>query len=283
MLTPGKLNSGEPVRYGPGQGYGLGLVLGSYRGLKTVGHSGIDWGYRAELLQFPEQRFSVIILGNLDTLEPSALARRVADVCLAQEFPEGPEGGPGRAARKPGPVALSEREAAVWAGTYWNLDTGASRTLAVTNGKLCLGARELTPLAADRFGIGGSPIELVFTPAREGMPRKMTWVDVDSEVFVALPELSLTQAALGEYAGTYRSDELNAVYTLRIRDGRLVVRGWRDEYGPLQAVVADGFSLKPPSLPPAFVRFTRDGQKQVTGFTLSTSGCKEIGFVKRAE
>jgi CubicO group peptidase (beta-lactamase class C family) len=283
MLTPGKLNGGEPVRYGPAQGYGLGLVLGRYRGLKTVGHSGIDWGYRAEFLQFPEQRFSVIILGNLATLEPSALARRVADVCLAREFPEGPEGGPGRAARKPEPVAVSEREAAAWAGTYWNLDTGASWTLAVKDGKLCLGARELTPLAADRFGIGGTPIELVFTPAREGAPRKMTWVDVDPEVFVALPRRGLTEAELGEYAGTYRSDELNAVYTLSARDGRLAVRGWRDEYGPLQPVVADGFSLRPPSLPPAFVRFTRDGRKQVTGFTLSTSGCKDIGFVKAAE
>jgi CubicO group peptidase (beta-lactamase class C family) len=282
MLTPGRLNSGAPLRYAEGQGYGLGLVLGRYRGLKTVGHSGIDWGYRAEYLQFPEQRFAVIILGNLDTLEPTALARRVADVCLAREFPEGPERDPGRGSRKAGPVSLSEREAAAWAGTYWNLDTGASWTFAVKNGKLCLGARELTPLAADRFGIGDSPIELVFTPATEETPRKLTWVDVDSEVFVALPRLGLTEAELGEYAGTYDSDELNAAYTLRIRDGRLAVRGWRDEYGPLQPVVADGFSLRPPSLPPAFVRFTRDGQKQVTGFTLSTSGCKDIGFVKRS-
>jgi hypothetical protein len=138
----------------------------------------------------------------------------------------------------------------------------------------------LTPLAADRFAISGTPIELVFTPAQEGAPRKMTWVDVDPEVFAALPELSPAEAELREYAGTYRSDELNAVYTLSIRDGRLAVRGWRDDYGSLQPVVSDGFSLRPPSLPPAFVRFTRGGQKQVAGFTLSTSGCKDIAFVK---
>jgi CubicO group peptidase (beta-lactamase class C family) len=283
MLTPAKLNSGEPVSYGTGQGYGLGLVLGTYRGLKTVGHSGIDWGYRAEFLQFPEQRFSVIIIGNLDALDPSALARQVANVYLAGEFPAVPGGGPERPARKADPVALSERAAAAWAGTYWNLDTGASWTFAVKNGKLCLGARELTPLAADRFGIGVSPIELVFSPAREGTPRKLTWMDVDAEVFVALPEPGLTRAELGEYAGTYHSDELNADYTLRLRDGRLAVRGWRDEYGPLQPVIANGFSLRPPSLPPAFIRFTRDGQKQVAGFTLSTRGGKDIGFVKSAE
>ena len=225
----------------------------------------------------------MIILGNVDTLDPSALARCVADVCLAGEFPEGPESDPGHGPPKTGPVVLSGREAAAWAGTYWNLENGASWTFAVKDGRLCLGARELTPLAADRFGIGDSPIELLFTPATERTPRKMTWVDVDSEVFVALPELGPTEAEPGEYAGTYYSDELNAIYTLRNRDGRLAVRGWRDEYGPLQPVVADGFSLRPPSLPPAFVRFTRNGQRQVIGFTLSTSGCKDIGFAKAAE
>ena len=68
-----------------------------------------------------------------------------------------------------------------------------------------------------------------------------------------------------------------------IRDGRLAVRGWRDNYGTLRPVIADGFSLRPPSMPPAFVRFARDGQKRVTGFTLSNSGCKDIGFAKAAE
>ena len=45
-------------------------MLGGYRGLKTIGHSGIDWGYRAEYLQFPDQHFALIILGNVDTLDP---------------------------------------------------------------------------------------------------------------------------------------------------------------------------------------------------------------------
>ena len=283
MLTPGKLNDGSEVRYGLGLSYGLGLLLGRHRGLKTVSHSGWDWGYRAEFLQFPKQRFTVIILGNVDALEPYYLARQVADLCLDSEFPEGPEAGVQQPDPKAKPVALAEREAAAWAGTYWNLDTGASWTFAVRNGKLCLGGRELIPRAADRFGIGGTPIELVFAPARDGAPRKLTWVDVDAEVFEAVPPLTLTGAKLAEYAGRYRSDELNTAYTLSVRDGRLMVRGWRDDYGPLRPVLADGFSLKPASLPSAFFRFTRDGRQQVTGFGLSTNASKNIRFVKNAE
>jgi len=190
MLTPGKLNSGEEARYSVGQSYGLGLLIGRYRGLRTVSHSGIDWGYRAEFLQFPEQRFSVIVLGNVDTLQPYFLARRVADICLASEFPAGSGQGAKPAGAKANPVKLAEREAAAWAGAYWNLNTGASWTFAVKNGKLCIGARELTPLAKDRFAIDDLPIELIFTPAKGDAPRKLTWVDVDAEVFEAAPELT---------------------------------------------------------------------------------------------
>ena len=61
--------------------------------------------------------------------------------------------------------------------------------------------------------------------------------------------------------------------------GASAVRG----YGPLRPVTADGFSLRPPSMLSAFIRFTRDERQQVTGFSLSTNGCKNIRFVKSAE
>ncbi len=86
LLTPAILNSGEEARYGIGLGYGLGLVIGDYRGLTTVSHAGSDAGFRAEYLQFPKQQFSVIVLSNLHALQPYFLARAVADVCLAKDF-----------------------------------------------------------------------------------------------------------------------------------------------------------------------------------------------------
>ena len=52
------LNDGTTI------GYAAGLMIGEYRGLKTVGHTGSDAGYRANILRFPEQRFTVIILAN---------------------------------------------------------------------------------------------------------------------------------------------------------------------------------------------------------------------------
>jgi CubicO group peptidase (beta-lactamase class C family) len=76
MLTRGVLNSGETLDYA------LGLVHGNYRGLETVSHGGAFVGFRADMVRFPGERFTVICLCNLSQTNPSRLARAVADVYL---------------------------------------------------------------------------------------------------------------------------------------------------------------------------------------------------------
>ena len=50
LQNEGRLAGGRPI------GYGLGLFVGTYRGLPTVRHGGSWAGYRAELLRFPVRR-----------------------------------------------------------------------------------------------------------------------------------------------------------------------------------------------------------------------------------
>ena len=77
MHQRGVLNNGERIAYA------LGLNIGEYRSLKTVGHSGSWRGFRSHLLRFPDQKFGVVILCNLDTFNPLSLAEKVADIYLA--------------------------------------------------------------------------------------------------------------------------------------------------------------------------------------------------------
>ena len=72
----GVLNNGEQI------GYAFGLNIGEYRALKTVGHSGSWRGFRSHLMHFPDQKFGVVILCNLDTFNPLSLAEKVADLYL---------------------------------------------------------------------------------------------------------------------------------------------------------------------------------------------------------
>jgi CubicO group peptidase (beta-lactamase class C family) len=73
----GKLNNGKLLLYAKG------LHIEDYRGLRTVSHGGSWGGYRAELLRFPEQHFSVACLCNLGSAGPSKRAHQVADVFLS--------------------------------------------------------------------------------------------------------------------------------------------------------------------------------------------------------
>ena len=77
MHQRGMLNNGEQISYA------FGLNIGEYRGLETVGHSGSWRGFRSHLMRFPDQKFGVVILCNLDTFNPLRLAEKVADLYLA--------------------------------------------------------------------------------------------------------------------------------------------------------------------------------------------------------
>lgn len=84
MHQEGVLNNGESA------GYAFALNNGTYKGLRTVSHSGSLAGYRAQLLRFPDEKFSVIILANRDDANPTGKSYQVADILLKDRFKEEP-------------------------------------------------------------------------------------------------------------------------------------------------------------------------------------------------
>ena len=116
VLTPGALDGGERLTYAHG------LIVGRYRGLKTVSHGGSEPGYVADYLRFPEQRFSVAVLSNLSSFSPEQVTRKIADLCLADHFTEPPVSPPDEAVPdQPIPTrALSASERAAYAGDYYS-------------------------------------------------------------------------------------------------------------------------------------------------------------------
>jgi len=79
MLTRGTLNNGRSLDYASG------LIHGTHRGLDTIRHGGGFVGFRAEMIRFPQRRFTVICLCNLSARDPTELAKRVADIHLFDE------------------------------------------------------------------------------------------------------------------------------------------------------------------------------------------------------
>jgi CubicO group peptidase (beta-lactamase class C family) len=128
----GKLNGGKVLDYAKG------LFIEDYRGLHTVSHGGSWGGYRAELLRFPEQHFSVACLCNLGSARPSNRAHRVADVYLAslmksKEVRKEAEEKREKERKLISPTAEQLRR---YQGDYWSEELGVAYRLGIVEGKL---------------------------------------------------------------------------------------------------------------------------------------------------
>lgn len=129
----GKLNSGKVLDYAKG------LFLQDYRGLPTVSHGGAWGGYRAELLRFPQQHFSVACLCNRGDANPSRRARQVADIYLGnlmkpKETRKEGNGSEGAAEKKE--IALTAEELREYAGEYRSEELGVTYRLGISDDKL---------------------------------------------------------------------------------------------------------------------------------------------------
>ncbi|HET6565251.1 MAG TPA: serine hydrolase domain-containing protein, partial [Xanthomonadales bacterium] len=113
LTTPGKLNDGTDLDYA----FGLGVE--DYRGQKLVSHGGAFVGFRAEMMRFPDLGFGTIVLCNRADAAPEQLARRVADVLLADQL--GPVAEKAELQDEPG-FSLSAGELQKYAGDFWEPD-----------------------------------------------------------------------------------------------------------------------------------------------------------------
>ena len=66
----------------------LGWALGSYRGHRTLGHSGADPGFGSRVVLVPDRCTGVVVLANSNTVPTSYLCTAALDLALAT--PDGP-------------------------------------------------------------------------------------------------------------------------------------------------------------------------------------------------
>jgi CubicO group peptidase (beta-lactamase class C family) len=204
ILTPGTLRDGEELDYAFGLGHG------TYRGLATVSHGGAFKGFRTQLLRFPAEHFSVTVLCNVTTANPTALAERVADIYLADALAPPAAGAPAT----PEPtIELSEAELERFAGHYWDPLLRIARQIAVRDGQLVYrrGPGNESPLAAldaRRFVMLDVPVLVEVAFHGDDAQRMTVTVDGDSpSEYERYEPASPTESELDAYLGTYDSDE----------------------------------------------------------------------------
>ena len=220
LETPGRLADGTTL------GYGLGLSLGSHRGLRLVSHGGAWAGYRAMLMRVPERRLAVVTLCNIGSADTTTLSFAALDAAL-DALPNPPP-----AATPPAPRAAGDRSAlAPLAGTYYSEPLGESLAIVLKDGTLRLGedGTALETQGERRFATPDGGTAITFAAGGTGLSlRETDGADPRPVPYRHSPAGGRHAAgSLKGLAGGYHSDEVGRSLTIMVRDGvaRLALPG----------------------------------------------------------
>ena len=280
MHQRGTLNNGEQIDYA------FGLAVGDYKGLKMISHSGGDAGYRSNLTRIPEQHFSVAFLGNLSTLNPSALARKVVDVYLAEEFEVDSE----KSIDSLPVIELSPNQLSNKTGFYYSAEKAKTHRLEIRDSKLIgvIGPGfELEPLSEELFQVAAFPqVKFRFETTENGVQRfNILGGDRKPNIYEKVDTVNPSIEEMKDYVGAYYSPELNVRYSVLLKNDKLMLK--RRKYGecPLLPTFRDGFisDFMPGEGAEGDLntKFVRDEKDHVCGFRLSTDRVRNLLFLKK--
>jgi hypothetical protein len=278
--TRGILNNGDTLSYA------MGISVGEYRRLKTVGHSGGDAGFRTHAVRFPDHGVAVNVLSNLGSFNPSQMALRVAEIYLEEEMVEA-EAAAGEQATTPDKPAADEAftiDPTTLEGYqgHYELEPGVILRVEASDGRLVaegpgLPRVALLPTGPDAFTVEGFPVELTFNrDADEAITGMTVLQEGQEQVAEKVAPFDPESVDLTDYEGRYYSPELETFYDVRVKEDAL------------EAVhIRHGSIALTPSGPDAFtgaaffmgqVSFERDSVGRVGLMLVSSGRVRNVRF-----
>jgi len=270
MKTLNVFNNGESINYAFGQ------VVDKFKGEEVLGHGGTIAGYKTYLLRIPSQRLSVVVLANMDFLNPLNMAYDIADFYLPTTSQK-----PLRATLPPTETLLS------YMGEF-ELLGGIIYSVGLDDQQLYLqimgGAKQLlTHLADNEFSFGNKGRKLRFGSLDNKNVKQLTVVEgiYGGQTLVGkrvvIPSVNIDSVDLSEFTGRFYSQELDTTYELVLEHNQLKAQNLRSEVY-LTPFDADTFSGTTGS----FLRaeFVRDSSSEVSSLEVSGTLINKLKFVK---
>lgn len=250
MIEPQKLNSGHSTNYG------LGLMRESYRGVEVIHHAGGVMGGNSQMIKVPGAKLDISIGVNRADVNGTVLALKVIDACV--------EG----LAAQPDSKEFEKRT-----GTFLSKRDGRVVALSVGNDMQMMSVDGSTPVpvSPDAEGTLHLPDAAAFLQQRVRMAGDgLVFSDFGNED-VLIEIATDHDAKLADRAGAYRSDALDATFTLVEDDdgarGLMQGRhGWTDY--ALTPITADIWRIEqtPVSTVSGILTFAEDGKSLVLDF-----------------
>jgi len=274
MTTRYVLSTGDTV------GYGLGLELGTERGLRRVSHGGGDRAHRSHFAWYPELDQGLIVISNRGGL-PGRVIGELTELFFGEAM-EAPVAAAAGAAVAPEPAGVDlaperfdevagryELEAAP--GFVLRFYREGDRFMTQATGQP---AFELTATSDSTFVLSVVEAGVTFHRDAEGRVTGLSLHQNGNHPARRLEETA-SEIDLAPFAGRYFSEEFESVYTIAVEGGRLVAQHRRR--GPVR-LEQSGDDLFSGAFPLLQVRFERDEAGEVTGFRASAGRARDMWF-----
>jgi len=269
LKTTELLPSGEKAKYARG------VMLDSYKGYKTVSHSGFGFGGQSQLITVPDESIGVVIMTNLQSINPTPISYRVLDVLLPKKLKENKVVNTN--------VNINSVAFKKFIGEYKEVNSDMKMTISLEKDTLralsSLGKKEipLIPFEKDKFSrLYNESVKYDFSKLSNydliitfgGTPfyfQRAKFVDPVS-------------VNLRDYAGVFYSEELDTDYRFYIEGDELKLSYKNNENIALFPVQLNEFGNNDRTL----YRFTKDKSNRVIAMYLSCDGqVSNIEFVKQ--
>jgi CubicO group peptidase (beta-lactamase class C family) len=259
LYAQATLNSGLKMSYA------LGLFIEKYNGLRMVSHGGVDPGYRAQMIRFPHEKLTVVVLANNPFYDVEGLARHIADVYLPKSSPV--------AAVRATPAA--DGADAHFAGKYLDETSGRIREIIAGNEGLLYrsrgGDRPLRAIGNARFEEDDGTVFAFKTTTSANVIMTIESIGAMPVVSRRLPKDPPAWDA-SEFLGAYESSELRVNWSILRSGSKIVVKrcGKEEELTPLDK---DQFSGEV-----GLIRFNRSSRGKVIGLSVANVRDNGINF-----
>ena len=271
LTTVETLPGGEVAKYARG------VMVDEYKNKKVVHHSGYGLGGQSQIIVVPELNLAVIILTNLESIDPSPLSYRILDLFLPLQNTE---------ILKPAETFHhKKRDLMKYVGQYKEQNSDMKMEILIENDTLkALGGQGKKSIPLNSMGKGkfirsnNSSVRYDFISDRKAKADLIVYFGGTPFYFSKAQFIDFNTINFTDYVGHYYSEELSIEYEIYIENNSLFVNypnhtktklsaGQKDEFGNGQRIL---------------YHFVRDKENEVVKLYLSAEGTvKDIEFIKK--
>jgi CubicO group peptidase (beta-lactamase class C family) len=285
-----KMNIRAVLTKGDTIGYAMGQGIGKYKGLKSISHDGADAGYRTSLWRFPDQKFSVNVLSNFASFNPTGMALRITDIYLKDKEvintpkKEADDNAESKVPSDDKSKKVDHDTLLAYCGKY-ELEPGEMATVSLENESLFVEAPGLpktpmTTISSTTFDVSVVSARVTFIRDESGKVIKIkAQMNGEEHFAMKMPDFDPAKVNLQEYAGEYYSPELSTAYSLVVESGKLIARHFRTGDVHLNANKQDLFYGDQWYF--GKIEFIRGSDNAITGCKVSTGRVRDLKFEKK--